>query len=175
MLTKLHWKYPYLGDVIFIGSKPTNRIPKVTEPRFSLPASSNFQRDLFRKSRFSLVYDWQMGLRGKRTPVSGSQSWITFGPSKSGMGSGLFDVLLRPISKVRTYKQVSKQAIFLLNLFLRERELWMLTRSHLSYSLGTIHLWILFRAFEKNSAVSDYTSLLRNESIRNYILFRNSF
>ena len=110
--TKLHWKYPYLWDVIVVGYKPANKIPRVTEPRCRLPASSNFQRDLFRKSRFSLVYDWQMGLRGKRTPVSGSQSWITFGPSKSGMGSGLFDVLLRPISEVRTYKQANRQFIF---------------------------------------------------------------
>ena len=110
--TKLHWKYPYFGNVIFVGSKPTKRIPRVTEPRFRLPASSNFQNDLFQKSRFSLVYDWQMGFRGKRTPDTGSQSWITFGPSKSVMRSGLFYVLFRPISEVRTYKQASRQFIF---------------------------------------------------------------
>ena len=63
---------------------------------------------------------WDFGGNG---PMIQAQSWITFGPSNSAMGSGLFDVLLRPISKVRTYKQVSKQTIFLLNLFLREREL----------------------------------------------------
>ena len=150
--TKLHWKYRYLGDVIFVGSKPTNRIPRVTKSRFRLSASSNFQRDLFRKSWFSLVYDWQMGLRGKRTPVSGSQSWITFGLSKSAMGSGLFDVLFRPISEVRTYKQVSKQIIYFYGTLPCEKQNYECLRNHASYPLGTIYLSILFIAFEKNSA-----------------------
>ena len=62
-----------------------------------------------------------MGIREKRTPDSDSRSRFTFVPYKSAIGSGLYYVLLRPTSEMRTFKAADN--LFLLELSLREREL----------------------------------------------------
>ena len=54
-----------------------------------------------------------MKSREEWTPASNSQFRINFGPANSTMGSSVPYGLFQQISEVRTYKQASRQFIFI--------------------------------------------------------------